>query len=399
MSSVLVLAPMGRDAALIEQSLNTDDVSCASVGSVEALCQALTEDIDAAIIVEEALPDAGLTKLVAQLVLQPSWSDFPLIILTASGVSHAMSRIFSRLSVNSSVTLIQRPLHPLTLRSAVHVALSARARQYQQRDLLKHLMLQDEVVRRANSALEVSNADLQQFVYAASHDLKEPLRMIVNFAQLTKKRYADKLDATGNEFLDYMLNGATRMNALLDDLLTYSRASDFANVKVQLVDCNDVLSNTLANLTVAIEESCATIAREHLPVVLAHETHLIQLFQNLISNAIRYRSPERALEIKIGVVIEEGFWRFSVTDNGIGIDPEFAQEIFLLFHRLHGKDYSGTGIGLALCERIVRHYGGRIWVQSALDQGATFSFTLPIAKERRQSETKAFSTIPDRLAK
>lgn len=388
MSSVLVLAPMGRNAALIEQSLETDDVSCASVASIDALCEALSDDIDAAIIFEEALPDTELAKLVAQLVLQPAWSDFPLIILTVSGVSDAMSRIFSHLSVNSYVTLIQRPLHPLTLRSAVHVALSARARQYQQRDLLKHLMLQDELVRRANSALEASNADLQQFVYAASHDLKEPLRMIANFAQLTKKRYADKLDATGNEFLDYMLNGATRMNALLDDLLTYSRASNFADVKLQLVDCNDVLSKTLANLTVAIDESGASIVSESLPILLAHETHLIQLFQNLISNAIRYRSSARALEIKIGAVNEEGLWRFSIADNGIGIEPEFAKKIFVLFHRLHGKDYSGTGIGLALCERIVRHYGGRIWVQSALDQGATFYFTLPIAEERRQSEGK-----------
>lgn len=373
---------MGRDAALIEQSLRTDDISCSAVASVDALCATLTDDVGAVIIFEEALPGAALTKLVARLVLQPAWSNFPLIILTASGVSDAMSRIYSRLSVNNYVTLIQRPLHPLTLRSAVHVALSARARQYELRDVLKHLTLQDEVVRRANSALEASNSDLQQFVYAASHDLKEPLRMIVNFAQLTKKRYAEKLDATGNEFLDFILNGATRMSALLDDLLAYSRASDFAEIRVEPIDCNGVLGKTIANLTVAIEESAATIVvPEPLPVLMAHETHLIQLFQNLISNAIRYRSPTRAPEIKVSVAAEEGFWRFAIADNGIGIDPEFSQKIFLLFHRLHGKNRPGTGIGLALCERVVRHYGGRIWVESELDRGATFYFTLPITEE------------------
>lgn len=377
-----MLAPMGRDAALIEQSLRTDDISCSAVASVDALCATLTDDVGAVIIFEEALPGAALTKLVARLVLQPAWSNFPLIILTASGVSDAMSRIYSRLSVNNYVTLIQRPLHPLTLRSAVHVALSARARQYELRDVLKHLTLQDEVVRRANSALEASNSDLQQFVYAASHDLKEPLRMIVNFAQLTKKRYAEKLDATGNEFLDFILNGATRMSALLDDLLAYSRASDFAEIRVEPIDCNGVLGKTIANLTVAIEESAATIVvPEPLPVLMAHETHLIQLFQNLISNAIRYRSPTRAPEIKVSVAAEEGFWRFAIADNGIGIDPEFSQKIFLLFHRLHGKNRPGTGIGLALCERVVRHYGGRIWVESELDRGATFYFTLPITEE------------------
>lgn len=203
--------------------------------------------------------------------------------------------------------------------------------------------------------------------------------MIKSYAQLTKKRYADKLDTAGKEFLDFMVDGASRMHALLEDLLKYSRASNFDNIPRQLVDCNSVLTKTLANLEMALQEGGASIASEVLPIVTAHETHMIQLFQNLISNAIRYRSA-RPLEIKINAVRQENDWLFSVADNGIGIDPKFSDQIFLLFRRLHGVEYSGTGIGLALCQRVVQHYGGRIWVESEVDRGATFYFTLPVAE-------------------
>lgn len=379
MNEVLVLAPLGRDASLIEQSVARDGVQCRAVATIDALCAALDDDPGAAIIFEEALPETHLAQLVDHLALQPPWSDFPLIILTVSGVSQAMSRIYERLSHSSYVTLIQRPLHPLTLNTAVQVALRARGRQFELRDQLHYLHLQEQAVSRANTALEVSNRDLQQFVYAASHDLKEPLRMIKSYAQLTKKRYADKLDTAGKEFLDFMVDGATRMHALLEDLLKYSRASNFDNIARQFVDCNSVLSKTLANLEMALQEGGASIESEVLPVVSAHETHMIQLFQNLISNAIRYRSA-RPLEIHIKAVRQDNNWLFSVADNGIGIDPKFKDQIFLLFRRLHGVEYSGTGIGLALCQRVVQHYGGRIWVESEVDRGATFYFTLPVAE-------------------
>lgn len=377
MNAVLVLAPLGRDAALIGRTLDGEGIACTSIPSVAALCERIDDDIGAAIIFEEALPETGLAMLVAKLELQPAWSDLPLIVLTASAVSDAMSRIYARLSPDSYITLIQRPLHPLTLLTAVQVALRARERQYEVRDHLLHLKLQDEALRKANDELELSNRDLHQFVYAASHDLKEPLRTIQSYAQLTKKRYAEQLEAAGSQFLDFVIDGAVRLNKLLEDLLVYSRASQFDDVVPPTIDCNSVLEKTLSNLSIAIEESRATVHCEPLPSVIAHETHLIQLFQNLIGNAIRYREKTRPLRIEIDAIPEDGFWRFSVADNGIGIDPPYHSKVFELFQRLHAAADSGSGIGLALCARIVEKYGGKIWIEDARDHGARFYFTLP----------------------
>lgn len=377
MNAVLVLAPIGRDATLIDRTLANDDIACTSIPTVDALCERIGEDISAAIIFEEALTETGLAALVDKLKLQPAWSDVPLIVLTASAVSDAMSRIYARLSPDSYITLIQRPLHPLTLLTAVRVALRARERQYELREHLRHLKAQDEALRRTNDELELTNRDLQQFVYAASHDLKEPLRMIQSYAQLTKKRYGERLEDNGNQFLDSVIDGAMRLNTLLEDLLMYSRHSKFGGIKPKPVDCNAVIEKTKANLAVAIEESGATLQYGALPVVNAHETHLIQLFQNLLSNAIRYRDKIRPLHIEINAVAEDGMWKFSVTDNGIGIETPYRKKVFELFQRLHAAADSGSGIGLALCARIVEQYGGKIWIEDANGDGARFCFTLP----------------------
>lgn len=379
MNPLLVLAPLGRDAELIEKSLSHDAIACIALASIDALCDRLDDDAGAAIVFEEGLPESGLAKLVSHLSSQPAWSELPLIILTASQVTDAMSRIYARLSVNCHVTLIQRPLHPLTLRTAVSVAFRARERQYERRDQIRHLAQQDEALRRANGALQASNRDLQQFVYAASHDLKEPLRMIQSYAQLTKKRYAAQLETAGNGFLDIVIDGAARMSALLEDLLMYSRASKAERVTPQPVDCNSVLEKTLSNLEIAIRESGAQIRAKVLPTVMAHETRIGQLFQNLIANAIRYREKTRPLQIDIGATIDDGFWLFTVKDNGIGIDAPYREKVFVLFQRLHPTAESGSGIGLALCEKIVQQYGGRIWVEGEAGEGAIFKFTLPMA--------------------
>lgn len=378
MNRLLVLAPLGRDAELIEKSLSSDAVTCSSVVTIDALRDELGDDAGAAVIFEEALPEAALAKLITHLSSQPAWSEFPLIILTASQVSDAMSRIYARLSVNCHVTLIQRPLHPLTLRTAVSVALRARERQYERREQIHHLKEQDEALRHANHALEASNRELQQFVYAASHDLKEPLRMIQSYAQLTKKRYAAQLGSAGNSFLDIVIDGAIRMNALLEDLLMYSRTSRSGWVAPERVDCNVVLKKTLSNLEIAIRESDAQIRAEPLPTIIAHETRILQLFQNLLANAIRYREKTRPLQIDISATINDGFWLFTVEDNGIGIDVPYRKKVFMLFQRLHPAAESGSGIGLALCEKIVQQYGGRIWVEGEVGQGAIFKFCLPV---------------------
>lgn len=377
MNDVLVLAPIGRDAALIGHTLDHGHIACTNIPDIDALCERIDDDVGAAIIFEEALPEVGLTTLVEKLKLQPTWSDLPLIVLTASTVTDAMSRIYARLSPDSYITLMQRPLHPLTLLTAVQVALRARERQYELREHLRHLKLQDEQLRKANGELELSNRDLQQFVYAASHDLKEPLRMIQSYAQLTKKRYGERLELAGNQFLDSVIDGAARLNKLLEDLLIYSRASRLGGLTPEPVDCNVVVEKTLSNLAIAIEESGATIRCGALPIVIAHETHLIQLFQNLLSNAIRYRDKTRPLEVEIEATAEKNFWRFCVGDNGIGIETPYRKRVFELFQRLHAAAESGSGIGLALCARILEQYGGKIWIEDADGHGARFHFTLP----------------------
>ena len=221
-----------------------------------------------------------------------------------------------------------------------------------------------------------SNADLQQFAYVASHDLQEPLRMVASYTQLLAKRYAGALDADANEFIGYAVDGANRMQRLIQDLLSYSRITT-QDRALESVDSNQALESALENLRMTIEKEQGVVTHDPLPTVLADPTQLIQLFQNLIGNAIKFRG-EQSPRVHVSAVRKDKDWVFAVRDNGIGIDPEFAQRIFVIFQRLHtSADYPGTGIGLALCKKIVERHGGRIWVESQPGHGATFYFTWP----------------------
>lgn len=242
----------------------------------------------------------------------------------------------------------------------------------------------EEALNLHASELARSNSELQQFAYVASHDFKEPLRMIVTFLQLLEKEYADQLDVTAKEYIQYAVDGGKRMQDLINDLLTFSQVNS-ANAKLELISGETILQQALDNLKIAIVESKAEITHDELPELLADKTQLVQLFQNLISNAIKFSDKEK-VEIHVGVMPYKNTWLFSVRDNGIGISTEFYDRIFALFQRLHTREtFQGTGIGLAVCKKIVEQHGGEIWVESTEGQGTTFYFTFPIAKTKKKT--------------
>jgi PAS domain S-box-containing protein len=234
----------------------------------------------------------------------------------------------------------------------------------------------DQELEKTLHELARSNEELGQFAYVASHDLQEPLRMVASFTQLLGRRYKGKLDEDADEFIRYAVDGVNRMQQLINDLLDYSRVGTRGNPMVA-VDCNRVAERVLDSLYVRIQENDATIDLQPLPVVTADPVQMEQLLQNLVGNALKYRG-EASPVVRVSASEEDGGWHFEVKDNGIGIDPAYAERIFVIFQRLHGKEeYEGTGIGLAICKKIVDRHGGHIWVESNPEGGSTFHFTLP----------------------
>jgi PAS domain S-box-containing protein len=244
------------------------------------------------------------------------------------------------------------------------------------RDLTARKQAEDEI-KRYTEDLKRSNQELEHFAYVASHDLQEPLRTVAGFSQLLAQRYRGKLDADADEFITFVVEGATRMQNLINDLLAFSRIGTRGNPFAP-VDCEEILQIAKENLRFTIAESGVTITNDPLPALVADQTQLTQLFQNLFSNAIKFRRPEEAPCIHVSAVRLGGAWQFSVRDNGIGIAPQYFDRIFVIFQRLHGREeYSGTGIGLAICKKIVERHGGRMWVESEPGTGSTFHFTIP----------------------
>lgn len=242
-------------------------------------------------------------------------------------------------------------------------------------DLTEKKKAEAEIARYTRE-LERSNAELEQFAYVASHDLQEPLRMVSSFTQLLARRYRGKLDATADQYIGYAVDGARRMHDLIRDLLKYSRVGT-KEKPLEPVACDEVLSVVLGNLRFTIEESMASVTRETLPVVDADATQLAQVFQNLIANAIKFRSTD-APRVHIKAVAKDGQWVFSVRDNGIGIEPEHLEPAFEIFTRFHHREECpGTGIGLAICKRIVERHGGKMWLESRPGQGTVAYFSLP----------------------
>ncbi|HET9116611.1 MAG TPA: ATP-binding protein [Pseudonocardiaceae bacterium] len=258
----------------------------------------------------------------------------------------------------------------------------------------RHILAELTKVQELNHRLDAqtaelrrSNSDLEQFAYVASHDLQEPLRKVSSFCELLAKRYAGKLDDRADQYIHFAVDGARRMSVLINDLLAFSRIGRTATGKWSLLDCSTLLDQALRNLDEIIIQTGATITHDPLPTVVGEESLLTTVFQNLVGNAIKFRG-EQPPQIHITAAVEGDFWSFRVQDNGIGIDPAYAERIFAIFQRLHSKEaYPGTGIGLALCRKIIDYHHGRIWLDSATTSGSAFCFTLPAIADNTEETT------------
>jgi signal transduction histidine kinase len=366
---ILILAPTGRDAGLLQSTLTRAGISVLVCEHFDALLMARNQGAAAAVVAEESLSSTALDKIACWLASQPHWSDLPLVVLTSGGKpslrtihkAHELERL-------GNVTLLERPVRPDTVLSAARAALRARNHQYQMR---QHQM------RQHQEKLTQVNRDLEQFAYSASHDLQEPLRTVSIYSELLSQQYSHVLDEEGQMLLGYVNTGATRMAMLVRDLLAYTQAAATAEEVSELQDAGEQLHATLESLAELIRSTESRITSDPLPAVRMKGVHLQQLFQNLIENAIKYRADEPP-RIHISARRELNCWQFSVRDNGIGIEPQFHEHIFGIFKRLHtNAKFPGTGIGLAVCQRIVERYGGRIWVESERGKGSDFLFTVP----------------------
>ncbi|NRF67729.1 response regulator [Aquincola sp. S2] len=319
------------------------------------------------ILLDVVMPGLDGFETCRRLKQRAVTRDIPVIFMTALTATDDKVEGFRV----GAVDYVTKPLNAdeVVARVATHLTLDA---------LRQQLQSSNAELQQLTAALRRSNAELEQLAYVASHDMQEPLRMVASYLQLVAQRYGDRLDADGHEFIGYAVDGAKRMQAMINDLLTLSRVSTKARPFAP-TDCAKCVSTARIQLQVAIAESGATITTDTLPIVQGDPTQLLQLFQNLIANAIKFRG-ELAPQVHVGAQATEEGWHFSVSDNGIGIAPEHFERIFVLFQRLHGRNqYPGTGIGLALCKRIVERHGGHIWVESAPGRGSTFRFTLPRA--------------------
>ncbi len=306
-----------------------------------------------------------------------------IVVVLALGLRTAAIRPLDQLAAQARQVADGDFGHEVTLRGPREVTnLAADVNSMRERILQELAASQDAnlVLQAHAEELQRSNSELEQFAYVASHDLQEPLRKVASFSQLLQRRYAGQLDARADQYIEFAVDGAKRMQALINDLLAYSRVGRSAR-EPALVPSDAALTQARANLAAALEESGATIESGHLPYVLAEMPLLTAVFQNLLSNALKF-SGGKPPRIVITARRDGQFWLFSFSDNGIGIDPEYAERIFVIFQRLHDRTaYEGTGIGLAMSRKIVDNFGGKIWLDTTYTEGARFCFTLPMPQE------------------
>jgi signal transduction histidine kinase len=307
----------------------------------------------------------------------PHWRGLEALeILAREGLDVPLILVTGALGEVNAVECIKKGATDYVLKDTL-ARLPISIRRALQEQHLRHERKQaEETLARKVEELARSNRDLEQFAYVASHDLQEPLRMVATYTQLLAERYRGKLDNNADKYIGYAVEGALRMQALIQDLLAFSRVGRNGK-EHQSTDCKIAVDIALQNLQAAVQESHAAVTIGQLPTIIGSRTQLAQLFQNMIGNAIKFRGKDSPA---ISIVAENGGpdWLFTVADNGIGIAPEQVDNVFVIFKRLHTREeYPGNGIGLAICKKIVEHHGGRIWVESQPGQGSTFKFTMP----------------------
>lgn len=331
------------------------------------------------ILLDVMMPGIGGFEACRRLKMNPETHAIPVIFMTA------MSDIAGKMTAYEAgaVDYVTKPFHIDEVFARVNAHLELRAMQRelesQNRQLQQEISVRvatEQILAKNTAELARSNAQLEQLAYVASHDLQEPLRMIISYLQLLERRYKGRIDADATDFIDYAVDGAKRMQKLIDDLLAYSRLGSQAK-PLQPTSSKEVVEEAMRSLRASIEESGAQVVFGTLPCVMGDAAQLTQLFQNLIANAIKFRRRDPP-HIHIDAQPADDVWCFSVKDDGIGIAPEYFERIFVMFQRLHGRSaYPGTGIGLALCKRIVEQHGGRIWVESVPGEGSVFRFAIP----------------------
>ncbi len=372
---ILILEDSPSDADLMELELTDASIEFSSrvVDTKKDYLKEIEEFKPNLILSDYNLPEFdGLSALKIKKEIIP---DVPFIM-----VSGAIGEEFAVETLKNGATdyVLKDNISKLVpaVRRALEEAEEYSKRKKAEQKLKEYQNSLEKQVEKRTAELAKSNAELEHFAHVASHDLREPLRMITSFLQLLERRYSDKLDQDAKEFIGFAVDGAKRLDDMIIDLLEYSKVTR-KEIELNNVDSENVLKETLVNLKVQIDENNAVITYDPLIIVKGDEKLLIQLFQNLIGNAIKYRSKNNP-QIHISTIKEDNHYKFSIKDNGIGIDTEHLDRIFTIFQRLHTKEkYEGTGIGLAIAQKIVYQHGGQIWAESELGKGSTFYFTIP----------------------
>jgi two-component system, sensor histidine kinase and response regulator len=338
---------------------------------VDALRQSAEKPFDL-VLLDVLMPGMDGLAVLEAIKADPARAGVAVVMISALD---ELNQVVECLQAGAEDYLM-KPFEPILLQARIGASLERKR-------------LRDREQERSRE-LERANEELQQFAYIASHDLQEPLRTMSVYAQLLHRRWRDRMDSDSEQFLNFIVDAARRMQTLVGDVLALSRVSrTAAPPPAKPVDLEEIIRQVQANLEASIAESGAVVTHDRLPVVMSDFAEMTQLLQNLVGNGIKYRRPGVQPRVHIAAVRQDDEWKISVEDNGVGIRPEYAEHVFLPFKRLHGRDVPGTGIGLALCRRIVERHGGRIWVEPAPNGGSSFRFTIPIEPRNAAREPVA----------